>query len=312
MGMCFDWEKALDAINAFRKELVNRRVRSENANFSKGREMYKMRWNCSLEKMARKKVSECKFGSEYNDDIGETIHTSLEPAISNKPLEDALKNWLKSVENYDGDSLSVCEFTNSFYDFAQIASGSTTNIGCATSICIFQQDYEVDDVVKERKVQFTVRKFWPKQFFFLQRWNCSLEEMAWKKVSKCSYGSSDDEEDEVGEAIYILFRPSGGDFKPLDEPVKEALKDWVKRVQNGFEDNNVSICEFLDIYDTFIQVGKCAKHGSFSNNDKLCEFDYPGNGSSEEKDVEEAIHVPSGGDFRRNFRKKIVEKSEKK
>lgn len=30
--------------------------------------------------MARKKVSECKFGSEYNDDIGETIHTSLEPA----------------------------------------------------------------------------------------------------------------------------------------------------------------------------------------------------------------------------------------
>lgn len=35
--------------------------------------------------------------------------------------------------------------------------------------------------------------------------------MAWKKVSKCSYGSSDDEE--VGEAIYILFRPSGGDFK---------------------------------------------------------------------------------------------------
>ncbi|VDN60837.1 unnamed protein product [Dracunculus medinensis] len=151
--------------------------------------------------MAQKKVSECKFGSEYNDDIGETIHTSLEPAISNKLLEDALKNWLKNIEDYDGDSLSVCEFTNSFYDFAQIASGSTTDIGCATNICKFEQDYEGDDVVKERKVQFTVCKFWP-----------NVES-----------------------------------FKKLYVKGKRCHRGW-----------------------------KCAKHGSFCNSDKLCEFESPG------------------------------------
>ncbi|VDN54126.1 unnamed protein product [Dracunculus medinensis] len=169
------------------------------------------------------------------------------------------------------------------------------------------------------------------------------EEMAWEKVSDCSYRSSEDEE--VGEAIHVVFRPSGGDFKPLDEPVKEALKDWVKRVENGYEDNSVSTCEFLGTYDEFIQVAsglttdvgcatnpscsftennndsdehvepkkkkikekrhiqftvckfwpngesfkklyvkgkrchrgwKCAKHGSFCNSDKLCEFGLPG------------------------------------
>lgn len=40
----------------------------------------------------------------------------------------------------------------------------------------------------------------------------------------------------------------------LDEPIHEALKEWVKRVENCFESDSVSTCEFLDIYDEFIQV----------------------------------------------------------
>ncbi|VDN60967.1 unnamed protein product [Dracunculus medinensis] len=40
----------------------------------------------------------------------------------------------------------------------------------------------------------------------------------------------------------------------LDEPIHEALKEWVKRVENCFESDSVSTCEFLDIYDEFIQI----------------------------------------------------------
>ncbi|VDN54125.1 unnamed protein product [Dracunculus medinensis] len=206
---------------------------------------------------------------------------------------------------------------------------STTRTPCVGERKLdFDRDKAVDAINTFRK-ELVNGKFRTKNAKFPK------EEMAWKKVSECNYDPPEDEE--VGEAIYILFRPSGGDFKPLAEPIHEALKVWVKRVEDGFEDNSLSTCEFFDEYAEFIQVAsglttdvgcatnpscsfeensnndydeneslkkkkirekrhihgesfkklyvkgkrchrgrKCAKHGSFCNSDKLCEFDLPG------------------------------------
>ncbi|VDN54260.1 unnamed protein product [Dracunculus medinensis] len=152
----FDRDKAVDAINTFRKELVNGKFRTKNAKFPKGREMYKMRWNCSLENMAWEKVSECSYGSSDDEEVGEATHFVFRPANSGfkplaEPIHEALKVWVKRVEDdFEDNSLSTCEFLGTYDEFIQVASGLTTDIGCAMNpLCSFPDNNNNDDEIEE-------------------------------------------------------------------------------------------------------------------------------------------------------------------
>ncbi|VDN51776.1 unnamed protein product [Dracunculus medinensis] len=154
----FDRDKAVDAINTFRKELVNGKFRTKNAKFPKGREMYKMRWNCTLEKMAQEKASKCGIGTngppeEEEEDIGEATHVVFRPANSAlaEPIHEALKVWVKRVEDgFEDNSLSTCEFFDEYAEFIQVASGLTTDVGCAMNpSCNFTEnnnDYDTENI----------------------------------------------------------------------------------------------------------------------------------------------------------------------
>ncbi|VDN51775.1 unnamed protein product [Dracunculus medinensis] len=70
--------------------------------------------------------------------------------------KDALK-WVKREENcFEGDSVSTCEFLDTYDEFIQIASGLTTDVGYATNpSCILTQEYKDDKAITERNVQYT-------------------------------------------------------------------------------------------------------------------------------------------------------------
>ncbi|VDN60839.1 unnamed protein product [Dracunculus medinensis] len=130
-----DSQKILDAMNKFRKELGEGKFLTKDSKFPIGKEIYKMRWNCTLQALAEQKVRECNFNltGEDSQKIGEATH--VEYKISNEPVHDALKEWTKRVrEFYEGNvNLSTKQFFSALDDFAQVASGLTTDVGCATN-----------------------------------------------------------------------------------------------------------------------------------------------------------------------------------
>uniref|UniRef100_A0A0N4URI7 SCP domain-containing protein n=1 Tax=Dracunculus medinensis TaxID=318479 RepID=A0A0N4URI7_DRAME len=159
-----DYDKALDAINTFRKELVNERVRSKNTKFPK-------------ERLAQEKASKYRHG------VSEGIHFVFRPSsddfkLLDEPVKEALKDWVKRIENgFEDSSVSTYEFLGTYDEFIQVASGLTTDVGCAMKpLCSYPDNNNDDDKIEkiedfsekkkiweQRHIQYIVCKFWPKK-----------------------------------------------------------------------------------------------------------------------------------------------------
>ncbi|VDN60968.1 unnamed protein product [Dracunculus medinensis] len=184
-------KSALDAMNKFRIQLAAGKIPAKNGKFPMGKEIYKLKWNCTLQALAEQKVQECDYSPAYTDSqgIGEAQHVPYDPP--KYAVKEGLKEWMKRLKGKRNVTLLTSDYTSLLDDFVQVASGSTTDVGCATnSKCTY--DYGDGDV---EKIHYTVCKFWPsaKTFPILYEegeqcelgWPCALPNSVCNKNKLC-------------------------------------------------------------------------------------------------------------------------------
>uniref|UniRef100_A0A1I7W2Z3 Activation-associated secreted protein-1 n=1 Tax=Loa loa TaxID=7209 RepID=A0A1I7W2Z3_LOALO len=126
--------------NKLRSQLIRGGLRNKDGYFMpRGKNMLKMRWNCSLEYSAQKWADRCiseHSPKEQRKDIGENLYTWSAGVGALKKIAgtEAGKKWWSELSEWyrsnPSNNMTVKVFSQSVLHFTQMAWGKTYKIGC--------------------------------------------------------------------------------------------------------------------------------------------------------------------------------------
>jgi uncharacterized membrane protein len=132
----------VDAHNKYRQSLANGNEKNAaGETMPKAKNMYKLKWDTSLEQMAQKWADNCQFAhSQGRQDAGENLFMTSEKLDANAVLAQATDEWWKELSEKGANAqppltLTSGEFNKGNGHFTQCAWAKSTLIGCGVKWC---------------------------------------------------------------------------------------------------------------------------------------------------------------------------------
>ncbi|KAK0413703.1 hypothetical protein QR680_006950 [Steinernema hermaphroditum] len=142
-GLSPDTRKAmLDKHNELRSQNALGRARdgSTGRNAPRARNMYKLQWDCNLERIAQNWANRCQF-QHSRSNLGENLYASGPPTNNDGPARDASASWWDELREIGiGRYSANFRFSNSVSSrgvghYTQMAWARTTKLGCGHAKC---------------------------------------------------------------------------------------------------------------------------------------------------------------------------------
>ncbi|EYC01638.1 hypothetical protein Y032_0105g3666 [Ancylostoma ceylanicum] len=129
-------EKYLNNINKHRLEIPSGNLQGKSGNFPKGKNVYKLFWDCLLENEAQKVVDKCDENAKAPEgkDVAMVLKKQPLTTCNTNPLfKQAVDDWWKVVNGEDNTKIPTN--TAALKSFATLAYGTATRVGCAQKNC---------------------------------------------------------------------------------------------------------------------------------------------------------------------------------
>ncbi|EYC26971.1 hypothetical protein Y032_0009g455 [Ancylostoma ceylanicum] len=124
-----------NAVNNLRSSLaLGNADNKDNQKCPKGSNIYRLEWDCILENYAQKAVDQCKDNPTVPDKLSMVYKAADLTTCNPTPLfAKQIQEWWNVVKNVGLDAQA--NFASGLEDFATLAHGKATRIGCAQKNC---------------------------------------------------------------------------------------------------------------------------------------------------------------------------------